>query len=99
MRAFVFLVLLIFLSPFILFVAFILKGAKKVKESEWQGEVVDKIYNEKREGKRVSGFYTLVVKGDDGITRKVAVTKKMYDECKIGDRLIKPKGALNPVKQ
>ena len=74
----------------------------KTKKSAWKGEVVDKVYNAKRDSfedsKHVSQFYTLVVKTDEGLTRKIAVTRAMYDSCKVGDKVEKPKGALNPVK-
>lgn len=108
--------LLFFVIPAAAFFLLIRKGVKRVKASEWRGEIVDKIFATKEEKRFVNKleeakghlgkteshtqvFYTLVVKGDDGLTRKVAVTKEFYDECQIGDRLVKPKGALNPRKE
>lgn len=100
--------LLFFVVPVGLVGLLILKIVKKTRASQWKGEVIDKLYNTKEEidegsiiknKKKVSSFYTLVVKTDEGLTRKVAVTKEMYDSCQIGDRLIKPKGALNPIKE
>jgi transcriptional regulator of met regulon len=82
-----------------------LKVVVRVRKDEWKGEVVDKIYNEKIERdpefskieKRMP-LYTLVIKTNEGIERKVAVTKDMFESCKIGDKFIKEKGSLNPRK-
>lgn len=108
MQIFGFLFLFIFfILPAAFFGFLVFKMAKKTMESEWKGEVVDKLYRTKEEEdeggiiknkKRISHFYTLVVQTDEGLTRKVAVSKEMYDSCKVGDKLIKPKGALNPKK-
>lgn len=98
-----------FLVPIVgIFVIIILIGLKKTRASEWRGVVVDKIYATKekeRKGSLIMGkrkfshFYTLAVKTDDGVTKNIAVTKEMYDSCAIGDKLVKRKGALNPVKE
>jgi hypothetical protein len=81
------------------FLLVLLKIILKTKKSEWHGEVIDKIYETRREDvKKFSHFYTLVVKTSDGQIRKVAVTKEMFDSCQIGDKLVKPKGFLNPRK-
>lgn len=99
--------LLFFVIPAGLVGLLILKIVKKTKASEWEGEVIDKLYKTKEEideesiiknKKTVSHFYTLVVKTNEGLTRKIAVTKEMYDSCQVGDKLVKPKGALNPKK-
>ena len=75
----------------------------KTKQSSWKGKVIDKLYVEKRgsfeDSNKMEHFYTLVVKTDEGQTRKIAVTRAMYDSCKVGDTLVKPKGALNPTKE
>jgi hypothetical protein len=104
---------LIILSPMIIFMAFfllliggflflILKIVNKTKNSYWKGKITDKLYNTQRgsfeDSDKVSSFYTLVVKTDEGLTRKIAVAKTMYDACKVGDTLEKPLGKLNPVK-
>jgi hypothetical protein len=95
-------IMLIIFVPFGLlvlgFILLILKLVSKTRQSAWKGEVVDKLYNERREDDKTVGYCTLVVKTDEGLTRKIAVTGKMYNECKVGDKLEKPKGALNPVK-
>jgi hypothetical protein len=84
------------------FLFFVGKMIVKTKKSSWKGVIVDKLYNEKRDSfedsHHVSQYYTLVVKMDEGQTRKIAVAKSMYDSCKVGDKLVKPKGALNPTK-
>jgi hypothetical protein len=84
------------------FLFIVYKIIVKTRASAWKGTVTDKLYNTKRDDNdnphHVSQFYTLVVKTDEGLTRKIAVTKTMYDSCNVGDKLDKPKGALNPVK-
>ena len=98
------------MGPFILvfgllvggFLFIIAKMIKKTRASSWKGVIVDKLYNEKRgsfeDSHKMEHFYTLVVKTDEGLTRKIAVASAMYNSCKIGDKLEKPKGALNPTK-
>lgn len=98
---------LFFVLPAVLVGLLVLKLIRKTRASEWKGEIVDKLYKTKEERdegsvvknkKRVSHFYILVVRTDEGLTRKIAVGKEMYDKCQVGDKLVKPKGALNPVK-
>jgi hypothetical protein len=84
------------------FLFIVLKMIAKTKASSWKGVIVDKLYNERRgsfeDSHKMEHFYTLVVKTDEGQTRKIAVAKPMYDSCTVGDKLEKPKGALNPTK-
>ncbi|HUD04451.1 MAG TPA: hypothetical protein VMR59_00490 [Patescibacteria group bacterium] len=106
MKLLVFMPMIIFMAFFLLlvggFLMLILKIINQTKNSYWKGKVTDKLYNTQRgsfeDSDRVSSFYTLVVKTDEGITRKIAVRKEMYDSTKVGDTLEKPKGKLNPVK-
>ena len=98
------------MGPFILIFGLLVGGflfivgkmIGKTKASSWKGVIVDKLYNERRgsfeDSDKIEHFYTLVVKTDEGVTRKIAVAKSMYDSCKVGDKLAKPKGALNPTK-
>jgi hypothetical protein len=93
----------VFFGPMLLlmggFLFIVAKIINKTQKSSWKGEVVDKLYNTKREDDhKISQFYTLVVKTDEGVTRKIAVMKSMYDSCAVGDKVEKPKGALNPTK-
>lgn len=105
---------LFFGLPILFFTLLVSKIVKKVRGEEWRGEVIDKVYNVRvdekivhpgekekifKEKKNVQHLYTLVVKTESGQIRKVAVTKEMYESCQIGDKLIKPKGALNPIKE
>jgi hypothetical protein len=102
MKLMVFLPMIIFMVIFGLlvggFIFLIVKIAVKTKNSYWKGEVVDKLANNVEDDDRNSTYYTLVVKTDSGVTRKIAVTSDMYRLCKVGDTLEKPKGALNPVR-
>jgi ABC-type Na+ efflux pump permease subunit len=105
MKLVVFMPMIIFMAFFLLlvggFLLLILKIINKTKNSYWKGKVTDKLYNaveEDSDSNARTSFYTLVVKTDEGITRKIAVRKEMYDSCKVGDTLEKPLGKLNPVK-
>lgn len=102
-KVIIFLPIIIFLGFMgllvVLFLLLILRGAYKVRNSEWRGVIIEKIYDTKRKDKRKDyHFFTFVVKTDEGIVRKIAVTKEMYDSCEIGDKLEKPKGSFNPRK-
>jgi hypothetical protein len=74
-------------------VAKVVRGGLK---STWKGVVIDKTYNERRDDEyrnKVDQFYCIVFKTDDGQTRKIAVTKQMYDSYNIGDKAEKKSGA------
>jgi hypothetical protein len=99
----IFLPMIFFMVIFLLlvggFIFLIVKIIVKTKNSSWKGQVIDKLYKEgEDDDDRKTSFFTLVVKTDEGQTRKIAVSKEMYDSCKVGDTLEKPKGKLNPVK-
>ena len=105
MQIFFFLPMILFMAFFLLlmggFLFLVFKIISKTKNSYWKGKVTDKLYNTRREDfddNRETSFYTLVVKTEDGLERKIAVRKDMYDSTKVGDTLEKPKGKLNPVK-
>lgn len=91
---------LIFLLPFVLFIVFIVKLLKKSKDSSWVGKIVEKKVNvvEDFDSGNESNNYVLVVEMDGGTKRNIAVAKKLYDNCEIGNRLEKPKGTLIPKK-
>jgi len=104
-------ILLIFISPMILFLLFIGKLFLKGKADSWEGVVVDKghVVKEKededswgvvwRKGpEKQEHLYHIKVQLDNGETHAIAVTAKMYQELKVGDRLRKEKGALWPKK-
>lgn len=97
--------MIIFIAVFILlvggFLFIILKIVNKTKNSYWKGKVIEKLYHAIRENpeiKTTTDYFTLVVKTDEGLIRKVAVRKDMYESTEVGDTLEKPKGKLNPVK-
>lgn len=89
-----------FILPASLFFLLIYKGVKNTKKDVWVGEVIDKLYNQKKESDspRVHQFYTVVVKTDKGETRKLAVSKEEYDKWQIGDKAKKEEGKLNVVR-
>ncbi len=92
----------IFIFLIVGFLLLILKIVNKTKNSYWKGEVTDKLFNSARgsfeDSKKISNYYTLVVKTNEGLTRKIAVGKDMYNSVEVGDTLEKPLGKLNPVK-
>ncbi|MEJ5167219.1 MAG: hypothetical protein WHV67_09360 [Thermoanaerobaculia bacterium] len=97
-----------FLIPVAIFAVIILIVINRTRKSEWRGEVIDKLYETKEEldresiiknKRRTSHFYTIVVRTEEGLTRKIAVTKEVFDSYKVGDKLIKRKGKLNPEKE
>ena len=104
MKLVVFMPIIIFMVVFLILIAgfifLVLKIVLKTRNSSWKGEVIDKSFNTKRDmdSNRKSSFYTLVVKTDEGLTRKIAVNQAMYNSCEVGDKLEKPLGKLNPVK-
>lgn len=90
---------LFFILPILGFGWLILRIINKVKTEQWRGKITDKLYNTREdEPRKTEQFFTLVVQTEAGQTRKIAVTKAMYDSCQVGDTLEKPKGALNPIK-
>lgn len=101
-------ILLIFISPMILFLLLVGKLFLKGKADSWEGVVVDKghitkdkyekdeILNRKR--KKQEHFYHIKVQLDNGKTHAIAVPAKIYEEIKVGDRLKKEKGTLWPKK-
>ncbi len=79
--------------------------ARKVKAEEWKGEVIEKIHNVVDDpsdiGEKIQlkqNVFALKVRTDDGQIKNVAVSRQMFYSCEVGDRLEKPKGALNPKK-
>lgn len=101
MKSIVSLILLFFfVLPVGFFVSLILKGIKNTKKDEWEGEVVDKIYNTKRDSddnNKINEFFTIVFKTSNG-ERKIAVNKKDYPTWKVGDKAKKIKEKLGVVR-
>jgi hypothetical protein len=100
MKAVVFIILLFFfIIPVGLFTLVILKVIKNTKGDAWTGEVTDKVIKEKEEDdNKTKQYYSLVVKTDAGQIRKLAVTLSDYNTWKVGDKVEKIKGELNPHK-
>ena len=93
--------LFFFVIPVGLFSLLILKIVKKTKSDSWEGEVTDKLYNERRDDdnpKKMNSFYSLVVTTTTGQERKVAVTAADFQKWNKGDKIRKEKGKLNPEK-
>lgn len=91
--------LLFFVLPIGLFALLILKVIKNSKNDAWTGEVTDKVIKEKDDDNGIARqYYSLVVKTDAGQIRKLAVTSGDYNNWKVGDKVEKIKGELNPHK-
>ena len=98
MRGVVFVIFLFFfVLPVGFFVWLLLKGLKGAKGDEWEGEVVDKLYNTRREDHKVEEFYSIVFKTNKG-QRKIAVNKSDYPSWKVGDKARKIKGKFGVEK-
>ena len=92
MKAVVFVIFLFFfIIPVGFFFSLLAKGLKGAKSDEWEGEVVDKLYNTRREDHKVNEFYSIVFKTNKG-QRKIAVNKADYPSWKVGDKAKKIKG-------
>ncbi|MCX6726540.1 MAG: hypothetical protein NTY75_01840 [Candidatus Shapirobacteria bacterium] len=78
------------------FLIVVAKVISRGRKSAWKGVVVDKLFNEQRgsfeDSHKIDQFYTLVFKIEDGSQKKIAVSKTMYDDYKIGDRAEKKSG-------
>jgi hypothetical protein len=101
MKVIVFLVMFFFfILPVGLFVLLLVKLLKRAKGDAWEGEVVDKLYNEKEDSEsgRTEHFYTVVFKTTKGEQRKLAVTADDYKNWKPGDKMKKEKGKMYPVR-
>jgi hypothetical protein len=98
-------IIIFFLFFLVLVVGFLSVVAKIIyrgRKSAWKGEVVDKLFNERRgsfeDSDKINQFYTLVFKTDTGQTIKSAVAKSMYDDFSIGDKVEKKSGTNWPQK-
>jgi hypothetical protein len=98
MRGVAFVMLFFFFVLPVGFFAWLLsKGLKGAKKDEWQGEVVDKLYNTKEEDDKTNEYYSIVFKTDKG-ERKIAVNKADYPNWKVGDAARKVKGKFGVEK-
>ena len=83
------------------FLLLVFKLISKGRASAWRGELVDKLYNSRRDSdnpRKVNHFYTLVFKIEDGTTVKVGTSKEVYDSYNIGDKAEKKSGEFWPKK-
>jgi hypothetical protein len=102
MKLVVFLPIIIFFGIFFVlvlgFIGLVIKLLWSGRNQAWEGVVVDKIYNQKREDKKMHSFYSLAIKVDGVGERKIAVGSEFYNRVKVGDRLRKEKGKMWPEK-
>lgn len=70
-----------------------------MKKQAWKGTVISK-GSEEVEGASdfSSTSYSLKVKLDDGTQKNVRVGKKIWEQFKTGDKIVKEAGKLNPQK-
>lgn len=87
----------IIVIPFsILIITLLIKGKKQA----WKGTIIDKERNERRDDdtNRISTYYTIVVKLEDGKEAKIAVDSGRYNQWNVGDKLEKKSGQMWPEK-
>ena len=73
---------------------------KKMKAGAWQGIVTVKDTSE-IEGSDAGGSsisYYVVITLDNGEQKRVRLSKKIWDEFDIGDKVVKEAGKYNPTK-
>lgn len=83
------------------FLVVVAKLVVKGRASAWKGELVDKIYNSRRDfdnPHKTDEFFTLVFKTEDGKTIKVGTSKSVYDTYNKGDKAEKKSGEFWPKK-
>jgi hypothetical protein len=98
MKGVVFVIFLFFfVIPVAFFFSIIVKGVKGAKKDEWDGEVIDKLYNTKEDEGKVSEFYSIVFKTNKG-ERKIAVNKGDFATWKVGDKAKKIKNEFGVKK-
>lgn len=102
MKGCVVVLMLPFLIPIVIAAVFIFKIFMKGKAEGWKGTILDKSHNSKRgsfeDHHKIEHFYSFKVKMTDGKERNIAVSSQFWSECKVGDVIEKPKGALFPKK-
>jgi len=89
--------LLFFGLPIGIFALVLKKFLGNAKKDVWEGEVVDKLYNEMEDDGKTSQYYTLVIKTAKG-DRKMSVSATDYQSAKVGDRFKKVAGRLSAEK-
>jgi hypothetical protein len=84
----------IFAALAIGFLIVVVKLVAKGRKMAWKGTLVDKLHKTKDEfdSNKVSHFYTLVFKTEEGKEIKVGVSKEMFDSYNVGDRAEKKSG-------
>jgi hypothetical protein len=73
---------------------------QKSKTASWKGTVVDKQEKKQRDPDGVeTSYYLLYVKIDDsGKTQKMGISKEMFEDFAVGDRVEKQAGQYYPQK-
>lgn len=97
MKIAIFLVMLPFILPIILFILFIFWLINKSKKESWSGVVINKNYNQKKDfdnPHKIEHLYSLVIEVPNQRTRNFAVSQQDYEFYNVGDKVIKKKGKL-----
>lgn len=92
-------VLIVVVGSFLLIglVAYLL--ISKLKKDAWEGELIDKQLVEMSSGGDYDTTnYVLVVKTAGGAKKRSYVSKKLFDQFSVGERLVKRKGETYPKK-
>lgn len=100
------------MSPFLLFggvlifiiaiFALVLKARKKRMAENWKGTLVDKkiiiSHRTSNDHRYTENTYYLYIDLTDGTRKNINVSKKLYDELNVGNKLEKQVGKYDPVK-
>lgn len=94
------LILIIFLSPLLLFSKLIKGKAAKRKKSSWKGRLVDKkhLEYEDDDSAYTKDLYTLYFETIEGKQIKINVSKKVYEDWEVDEKAEKTEGELLPEK-
>ena len=104
-KAVVFGPMIIFFGFFMLlvfgFLFLVFKLIMKQKASFWTGKVVDKMHKQRRDfdnPHKIEDFYTLIIETDERKQLKQGISRQLYDQFVIGDKIKKEKSKLLPEK-
>ena len=85
-RIFFFILFGVITLPFLFLLFKLISNSKK---SSWNGEVIEKVHNTKKDfdTDKLEHFYFLKVKMSDGKTKNIGLSKEMCDKFKVGDKI------------
>lgn len=93
-------ILIIFISPFFVFIKLVKGKIAKQKKSSWEGKLVDKkhLEYEDDDSSYTKDVYSLYFETSGDKKIKINVAEKVFNQWKIGDKAKKIEGELLPQK-